>query len=427
MNKLTKIATALCSMCIAAGSLPSLGAAACNLTKEELLVKYGSLCKIEKCISVDLSEQNNRNYRAQEDVSRAVTPTLGETVSSGKEGGFCFDLLDAGCARITGLDTEAIPANTIALVIPGEIGGAPVREIGYAAFADANKQLPSLRTVIVPDSAEYIAPCAFLRVFGNWNERLSQETGEWDRGYSINLPENVRYIGAHAYSSCAFALIPAGAERIIRLPECLEYISATAFDDAVGSRVLSRMKIEVDMPESLVFLSDETFHTDRAWVGTAIIDECSRNWEVDENVREADLPLIRSILGRGFVNGERNICTMKDVLRSYLEDNGLTQDDPLPYEITRTFGYYAPFAGSYDNMLTLAEKNAPELLPEVPHEMGDVNIDGSVTVSDAIMLNRMLSEDPEIGTASHSFRNADLDENGTLDLQDFRTLLHSLQ
>ena len=82
MNKLTKIAAALCSMCIAAGSLPSLGAAACDLTKEELLVKYGSLCKIERGLTVDIYNNNFRNYYAQEDVSRAVTPTLGETVES---------------------------------------------------------------------------------------------------------------------------------------------------------------------------------------------------------------------------------------------------------------------------------------------------------------------------------------------------------
>ena len=54
---------------------------------------------------------------------------------------------------------------------------------------------------------------------------------------------------------------------------------------------------------------------------------------------------------------------------------------------------------------------------------GDVNLSDEVDVSDAVLLARMLAEDPDAAVSEQGMRNADADRSGTLDSNDVITIL----
>ena len=428
MIKWVKSIAAACSVAVIAINIVPLSACAGDLTQDELFEKYGFLCSIEQVILVNNSDIDNRNYYAYEHSSPMDYPFLGETMSIGTCNGFSYAILDSECVCITGIDFETVTEETSTLQIPSEIEDLPVKAIGYGAFWSAKAALPSLTSIHIPDTVEVIAPYAFCCTFGSFSNGITES--DWSAGYSLNIPEQVKFIGSNAYSSAAFALLSDSNERIIHLPESLEYISATAFDNAIGSRVFSQYSIEVDMPDSLVFMSDDRFHSDRAWIGGAGIDECSRSYKLANNIAPEDMPLMLSISGKGFLDAQYNICTMKDILRAFLSDESATQDCPLPFSFESVVSYNRLVnCESYDQLIEMAKTNAPELLPmSVEKVAGDINGDGIISISDAIMMRRVLAEDYNDNvSALYNLSAADCDRNGIVDLKDFRTILRSIQ
>ena len=55
--------------------------------------------------------------------------------------------------------------------------------------------------------------------------------------------------------------------------------------------------------------------------------------------------------------------------------------------------------------------------------IGDVNLDGSVTVCDAILLSRVTSEDITVAVSKIGIANADVNNDGTIDSEDVSKML----
>ncbi len=374
MNIKKMIAASAAAM-MAVSTFAATAASACDLTAAELLTKYGNMCSIEKKMAVQYGEYR---YYAKEKTGEDIVWNDAAVLGQVTENGLLFDLLADGSARLTGLDTSAFAADTAAIEIPETVQGCPVKEIGYAAFQNAGETLTALREITVPDSVEIIAERAFSCCFGtNWS-KLSDIKDVC----RLNLPANVKVIGARAFLASAYALVSGQDEAVICLPETLEYISAQAFDDAIGSR--QNGKIEVDMPDSLVFLSDDTFHSDRRWVGTPNISETRSVYSFAESL-VSNLETVKSMFGQGFLNAESNIVSMKEILWTYLDENDLAADkriqeitvgeDLLPSAVTALQIYT-----DMELMHTAGTYSAEQLM------LSDVDGDGSVTMDDALAL-----------------------------------------
>ena len=402
-------------------------AKACELTEEELIVKYGSLCEIGKTIFTDTGLE----YYAKEKIGIDTIPGSAEVLVESTEDGFRYALLNNGSSRILGLDDAAVFDNLTTLHIPEELGGCTVSEIGNAAFVRVDDVFPNLQEIVIPDTIELIGESAFENAFGY---DVSAENS-----YRINMPKHVRYIGHSAFDGSAFAL--ADSNRTIVLPESLEYISAQAFGDAIGSRIVS-WKYSVKMPESLVFMSDDYFHSDAAWNGIAFVRE-ERVEHIPANTLSfTNQNLIRSYFGRGFENNYKNIISMKEILWQYLDveniETGLLPTDRVkifvvdPETIINTES-----SDLLEELRASAEKNAPDLLVSKPEQAslkpvamlvtsltaGDVNTDGIIDVSDAVLIARFAAEDREATMTDQGRQNADVTHDGNVDGQDTTKIL----
>ena len=375
-----KLISLLCAA-LTAGTC-SVPAAACSLSKDELIEKYGYLCEITEGVSTN--PDIGLTTWAKEKTGAEVQPSAGEAVSEGTFGSLRYALLDSGTVRITGLAADA-DADTEILQIPAQIEGAAVTEIGYAALKNANTALPKLRQIILPDSVEIIAEQAFAFAFGPEPDGAD---------YAINLPAQIKFIGRRAFIKSAFAL---AQDHIITLPESLEYISAQAFDDAIGPKAL-----QVKMPDSLVFLSDDYFHTDGRWRGTGLIDAVRAAVTVPESAPAEEQEFGNELFGKGFVNGEANIISMKEILWDYLGTN--ETDSTVEAEIS--------------------DSNLHEIYTLLA---GDVTNDGTVNIQDAVYLNRVVSETDTLPLDAVQAENADLDQDGVITVADLTGLLQMLK
>ena len=102
--------------------------------------------------------------------------------------------------KFIGEETEA--------VIPGEIDGLPVREIGGSAFSGCT----GLKSIALPKGLETVGNGAFSGCTG-----LA----------SFTLPEEVKTIGSNAFKGCTELTT-------ITLPEGLESVGNWAFDRCTG-------------------------------------------------------------------------------------------------------------------------------------------------------------------------------------------------
>lgn len=94
------------------------------------------------------------------------------------------------------------------IVIPDEIGGAPVGEIGFYAF-EAKK---NLRSVVMPETVTKICECAFCGCSSL---------------YAINIPQNLKEVQRGAFVDCA-------ALTDMTLPASVTKVSEEAFTGCTG-------------------------------------------------------------------------------------------------------------------------------------------------------------------------------------------------
>lgn len=145
-----------------------------------------------------------------------------------------------------GTDTE--------LVIPSEINGIPVTEIGRDAFRDTfSHSFSDFTSVKIPDSVVYIRGWAFCSC-----EYLE----------SLTIPESVRYIESGAFSYCTSlrsVTIENGADSIHRfafkgctsltsvsIPKSVKTIGYEAFADCTSL-------VSLEIPESVTTIENQVF------------------------------------------------------------------------------------------------------------------------------------------------------------------------
>ncbi len=443
MNKKLKLALSLFigTMTISSNALPVL---ACQLSKEELIEKYSYLCNIH-------TDSNMANYYATEKNGDAsYMPNTGVISESGVESGFFYDVINNAFIRITGANYSEFDTNTTILQIPDTIKGLPVKEIGYRAFCRASENLSHLQEVRIPQSVEIIAERAFSRVFCALPD-IRDMSQEQRNNYHINIPENIRFIGYRAFFASAFAVANTYADdRVIHLPESLEYISSQAFDGEIQTRAFGA--IEVDMPESLVFMSNDTFWTSLPFNSEVKINwyQCSNLDVFSDDIPADYIPLMRSICGKGFYNAERNIITMKDILRTNMTKNKME----LPEIVTQNFSYndyadkdtacsfdeFGSFESKMDYWIYRANQNAPDLLPTPviieknastniilsSDTVGDVNGDSAIDVTDAVILARFCTEDNTAVITNQGKQNADVNQDNNITLDDVTAILRKV-
>lgn len=168
---------------------------------------------------------------------------------------------------ITDCDKEAEE-----VVIPSEIDGIPVREIGVDAFS----YNPNLRSVVIPDSVIYIGAFAFLEctnltditfpkdcpyigenaLFNTaWLENKKAEDplvivnnylidGTTCKG-KVTIPDTVTDISVGAFYDCT-------EMTSVIIPDSVDFISSNAFTGCTGLT-------EVTLPDSIDAIYDETF------------------------------------------------------------------------------------------------------------------------------------------------------------------------
>ena len=431
MKKHIKSAIALFSA-LAMLSCGALSASAGNLTEEQLIDKYGYRCEI----SFQPGLVSGADWAAIE--RKDAGANISETIASGVKNGLCYDELADGSVSITGVDFDTFSADATILTIPEEISGKPVKVIGSHAFQRLYQALPELREIALPDSIEIISDFAFSNVFCNFHTSISMTDTE-KSAYRINLPKNVVFIGYMAFAENTFAIANTQQQKnVITLPESLEYISSYAFSGEIGTRVEGL--IEVKMPNSLVFMSDTTFHSWSMWLsrlyaGSSVIGANKTQVVFAPDLPTEDLPLLRSAYGEGILNGEKNIISMVDMFRSYIQDNNL---DVEIHDYTRTISYYSVYTPEEDTrnrIACLKEKaalNAPELLAVetkaalTVSETGDVNLDGEVDIKDAVLISRIVAEDAEVAPLVPGVQNADINEDGTVTYDDVMVIINKL-
>lgn len=123
------------------------------------------------------------------------------------------------------------------IVVPSEIGGYPVTEIGAFAFAENNRGLGRkiLEDVELPDTVQVIGESAFSYCRNLTDIRLpngiktipSALFDNCERLTEIVIPKGVRRIEDRAFFGC---------ENLLKLdiPESVEYISDWVFTDEDG-------------------------------------------------------------------------------------------------------------------------------------------------------------------------------------------------
>ncbi|MBR5363536.1 MAG: leucine-rich repeat protein [Oscillospiraceae bacterium] len=117
-------------------------------------------------------------------------------------------------------------------------------------------------------------------------------------------------------------------------------------------------------------------------------------------------------------------------LWQYSEDEGRTWKDTDCTEYKIDIDYKTLEGRKYRCLITdekgtkiLTDNSKPADDPPAEYARGDVNGDGSIDVTDAILLARFCAEDPTVRITSEGMRAADADRSGNISLEDVVTIL----
>lgn len=339
--------------------------------------------------------------------------------------GYRYTLFDENSIMVTGADYDYLLEHSPnELRIPDEIDGKPVVAIGSHAFRFSFLHDIHFENVIIPDTVEYI----FNSAFDHCGTK------------AINLPKHIKYLGDSSFLGCVKQLAKStSGGNIIIMPESLEYLDSYALSDIQltfsngldDDGVLSRDGLlRVQMPESLVFMD----YADIAGNSYPFADDC-RVVFVDEN----DIPIdvLNPVHEKGFTDQNPNVVTYTNALQYIIDRDDLGYD----YETgVRTVHVYlgdledteavAAFEEKYasENKNVLSDWRKKRGIYDIQQKLkrwvrGDVNCDGNVSISDAVLLARLVAEDTAVTVTEQGMENADLNADGELTSDDTTELL----
>ncbi len=321
----------------------------------------------------DRTKQGEEGYEPAAVAAKAMTsPGQAENKEEygfiEKNGGWYYILPD-GTASFAGCtDTTATEPITESFVIESEVNGAPVTAIEQDAFAGT-----AYTSITLPETIKVIG----LRAFSNC-KYLSE----------INFPEGLISIGSEAFVNCE-------SLTEVRL-DCPGLIDT---DGAFG-RCKGLKKVYVNIPEIDNVMFDNCENIEEVEIGdrvTTIGHSAFRSvtslssLELPDSVRiigsdsfaliEAEITINPSVEIIGTLKASHDVITGDIDTPAY---NNLTDAEICTFSSAcKIRGYRGTEAERY------AEKWNCEFIP-IETETGDVNLDGQVSVADAVTLQRHL-------------------------------------
>ena len=448
MKKILRTALSLVmagAMTLSQATLPTFAG---ELTAEELYEKYAftydcsyneglqcwTILRSEKDMS-DLNDEQRAEFVARLKAAQQSEEAFDDLMKDPYAGlnietkgvyeGFRYTLFDENSIMVTGADYDYLLEHSPnELRIPDEIDGKPVIAIGSHAFHFAFLHDIHFENVIIPDTVEYIFNSAFDHCGAK----------------AINLPKHIKYLGYRSFLGCVKQLAKStSGGNIIIMPESLEYLDSYALSDTQltfsngldDNGVLSLDGLlRVQMPESLVFM-------DYADIG-------GDSWPYPDDVRmffvdENDVPIddLNNVREKGFTDQNPNVVTYTNALQYIIDRDNLGYD----YEAgVRTIHVYLGDLEDTEAVAAFEEKYASEnknifsdwktkrFIYEQKQKRkrwvrGDVNCDGNVSISDAVLLARLVAEDTAVTVTEQGMENADLNGDGELTSDDTTQLL----
>ena len=239
---------------------------------------------------------------------------------------------------------------------------------------------------------------------------------------NVELPDTVETIGDEAFMAT-------NIENMV-LPESVEKIGKSAFYTCFNLK-------KIYIPESVKTIDGSAF------------DGCSKELEIYghkgtvaerfanvNNIKFVDVDkdgMFEDTCVGGDINGDGKFDTY-DVLRdSYLCISDLNYAEQYPEDDYKAFADFRS-NGLLSNLETIAKDDSiepttePETSSETAEEtkaeslkLGDVNLDGDVTIADAVLLNKYLVGSATLSESAQ--KNADCDKDGNITSSDTLTIL----
>ena len=240
--------------------------------------------------------------------------------------------------------------------------------IGTRAFVGCE----SLTEITIPESVTELESYAFqacaalqkVNIAANITALDSYVFKKCTSLTDITFPSTIKTIGKSAFEECT-------ALESIALPEQLEYIDVTAFRDCTSLR-------DVQFPDSLLELGVASFHS---------------------------CPALKSV----HIPASLDLFDLH-CLGFYMDENNKEQQ-MTDFTI---YGYTGSMAHGYalHHEFTFIPVDQPESIS------GDVDCNGEVDISDAILLARYTAEDVGISLTDEGKKNADVNADGKYTAED---------
>ena len=403
--KCKRIIAALCAGMIAAAGIPGTVSAS-SLSKDELREKYKYL--------IDYTNESDGAFPIDSWVNGHVTDTdengVGDDgVDYGPEyadarltfwndyyfteylsitphyfgdykeyNNFYYAIKPDQTVKLVGADWDELKTlQTEKLVLPSEIDGMPVNEVDSFSFGGAHGRIQTLKEIVVPDSVTMIREGAFEGAFGG-----SREKGT----YKINIPEKVEYLGHMSYGLLYYAL---GEQ--VTLPETLEYIDWYAFGSDTYAEIIPPKSNFVTLNGIITYgIADPKWYE-------VIYDGYSLGWTSEPD-------FVNIILDDNCVTADDSKYNKAEYERKQQESKRI-QEEVMAAQVKR-----------------LRENTPPDWYVIV----GDADESMEADVKDAVLLARIVANQPDAELSDQGKKNADMNQDGVITSDDLTMLLRFL-
>lgn len=279
-----------------------------------------------------------------------------------------FEIREDG-AWMTGLKVQMTE-----VTIPAEYRGIPV--VGIANEACYGMKIKHL---VLPDTVKYIGNDAF--------NDCGLET--------VRLPKNLQTIGIQTFANCDM-------ESVV-IPDSVTVLSYYAFADCKNLTAITIPNKDCTVED---FLSQSYIEQQQ---------DMERAVPKLYGVKDSALHGYADWLGIPFCTLDGTPVTEPSAVKY--------QPKPAPWETPEDTEYYE--SGTYPASTTKTLSAETSASAE-DYIAGDINQSGTLTVADAVLLARLLAEDPALHLTEEGIRHADMNGSGTPDAEDLTMILKRL-